>query len=263
MRIGYYLNKIKNGQSVNAGAFKKSLLSAGITLDQIHAGISFTSGSSAKLNDVEFLDSVFMKRLEALSRAKGTSSRNLAATQNFSHDTNVEGSFLLVRNGTGHPEVVIFDAECNAPTRPHTPFALIIENRQNFLFIEATSSFANRECNLDVTHDFDLIFGAGNEVPNALHSAFLSQYERIYMLFDYDAGGLQIAASLAAITPASKHFFVIPNNLENRLSNVVVHAKQETLSKVFSLGEKHHFLKAPSLLIINHKKTIEQESCLI
>jgi len=263
MNIAYYLKKIKDGQPVNARAFKNSLLSAGITLDQILAGLSFTSGPSTKLNQVEFLDFGFKERLEALASAQGTSSRNLAATQNFSHNTNVEGSYLLVRNGTGHPEVVIFDPQGNPTSSPNNPYALIIENRQNFLFIKATSNFADRECDIDVARNFDVIFGSGNEVPNELHSAFLSQYERIYMLFDFDAGGLKIAASLAEITPESEHSFLIPKNLEQRLEEVAVHASEGVLSKVYSLGEKYRFLKAPSMLIVNHKTTIEQESCLL
>lgn len=263
MNIGYYLDKISKGQSVNARAFKKSLLSAGISIDEIHAYLSFTSGSSTKLNEVVFLDPSFKSKLEVLSSAQNTSSRNLAATQNFSHDTNVEGSFILLRHGTNHPEVVIFDAEGSFSTRPTESCALIIENRQNFLSIEATSSFVDRECNLDITRGFDVIFGAGNEITNALHSTFLSLYDRIYMLFDFDAGGFQIAATLASITPGSEHVFPIPNNLESRLKKVVLHANQDTLSKVYTLGTNNSFLEIPSKLVVNHKKTIEQESYLV
>ena len=63
----------------------------------------------------------------------------------------------------------------------------------------------------------DWLFGAGNQISNALNRAYLVQYGAVYCLFDWDIGGLHIFRNLQAMLPETAVRFVLPAEPEQYL----------------------------------------------
>lgn len=188
-----------------------------------------------------------------------------AARQNQSHKHKVEGSLLLVRNSNTHPQVVVFDkhGSYDVPCRIRRR-ALVLENRQNFLSIEQTKEFIRQFVSL-FPDDFDeltVVFAEGNEISNALHERFLSQFEHIYLLLDLDLGGLRIAKNLHNLLATTSFTFLLPDDIEHRLSEVVEVASSEHIEEAIAIGQKVPFLTPAAKLIKSFRRTLEQESYL-
>lgn len=185
-----------------------------------------------------------------------------AAGQNLSHDHKVMGSFLLFRTGNGHPQVVTIAPDghsCFLGTQ--SKLAVLVENRQLFLLPERTLSFHEAHTGLPEAN-IDMIFSAGNEISNQLHYSFLNQYDHLYLAFDLDLGGLLIAKHLIDLMPRKPMTFLTPNDIEQRLQQVVVRKHNVYIQKVIQLGAQCSPLKSIADLIAKHHRTVEQESFL-
>ncbi|WP_026970846.1 hypothetical protein [Aliagarivorans marinus] len=191
--------------------------------------------------------------------------RIAAARQNQSHKHKVEGSLLLIRDNNTHPQVVVFDkhGSYDFHCRIHRK-ALVLENRQNFLSIEQTKDFIRRFVS-QFPDDFGaltVVFAEGNEISNALHKSFLSQFEHIYLLLDLDLGGLTIAKNLHNLLAPTPFTFLLPDDIEHRLSQVVEVTSPEHIAEVIAIGLKLPFLTSAARLIKSFRRTLEQESYL-
>lgn len=185
------------------------------------------------------------------------------ATQNNSHSQNVDGSLLLVRNGSNHPQVALINGNGIAtyPAQQNKQ-ALIIENRELFLKIEQTQTFLQRYCDMPNLAHFDVIFSIGNEISNQLHQGFLSHYERMYLFFDMDLGGLTIAKNLANALPTKKMLYVYPHDIHERLSNVVQLELNTTISTIMTIAKDYPQYADVAHILMKHRKKLEQESYL-
>lgn len=197
-----------------------------------------------------------------------------AATQNQSHSKKVIGSYLNVlrsaheSNAGAHPIFIKFDEYGNATYPPDTALMfessqdlLIIENVQLFLFWQRTIAFLKGSCGFK-SDSFDIVLGRGNEISNSNHKRYLSSYQTIYMCLDIDLGGLMIAKNLINLVPGTPYQFLMPNDIDYRLSNVVELIEPKTLNDIRFIGSHYAGLSKAAGIISDHTKTIEQESFL-
>lgn len=208
------------------------------------------------------------------------SDRISAAQQNLSHQHKVLGSYLLMIQSLSydtfikpsvHPIVVLFDdsgiasfpsssINRNAQS-PQAPEVLLIENRQLFLHWQKTVAFLQASCQFD-SQSYDIVFAAGNEISNALHKEFLASYQKLYFCFDVDLGGVTIAKNIISLLPNVDYEFLMPNDIENRIKQVVRRVSADEVAKVRAITADHQGMAAAAQVISQHFKTIEQESFL-
>ena len=108
----------------------------------------------------------------------------------------------------------------------------------------------------------DAIFGMGNEISNELHHKFLNQYNQLLLLPDMDLGGFLIYQNLVALLGQHKIDLLFPNDLADRLDNVVRVAEHNHLLRLKDIAIKHPQLASLINLITTKRKFIEQESYL-
>jgi len=192
--------------------------------------------------------------------------RITAARQNSSHAFGVNGSMLIIRERSTHPQVVLFDQDGKAthPKLKEYSKALLIENRQNFISIEHTLRFLESHCGMSAADISDslIVFAEGNAIANVLHKAFLAQFKILYMFLDVDAGGLQIANNLIELLPATEHVFLVPSDIEQRLRSVRSPCSPESIERALRLGRRHQQLTSIAKLIYETRRELEQESYL-
>ena len=215
------------------------------------------------LYQITHFEPALMQELQLLVDGAGDD-RNSAAHQNMSHSHKVDGSFMLVRQGNEHPMVVTIDmnGDFNCPIS-QTRCAIVVENRQIFLYSERFMEFLKRHTDIPMTAPMDVLFGAGNELPNSLHREFLDSYEELYLCLDMDLGGLRTANSLMRLLPEKKIHFVQPRDIEPRLKRVVCTENLAHLNKISTFGKSANPALKPYIqLIRNTGRTLEQESFL-
>mgnify|MGYP000452517310 CR=1 FL=1 len=261
-RLKDYIKKIEAGQPINYSAFLGVLERMGISQVSATALINVTKQGRSPLYRVDSINEDFLKQIKSKVTTK-TTTRAVAAQQNNSHAVRVNGSYILRRTGLGHPVVVVIDSEGNFTPATNNQRTLVIENRQNFLSIEHTSTFLQQLCGIEITDEWDVLFGAGGEINNHLHERYLSQYSCVFMLLDLDIGGLNIAKTLATRTPLASHRFVLPTDISMRLKAIKEVATQEVIETAFLIGRSAPFLSNAAQYIVTHRKTLEQESYIV
>ncbi|MCF2948790.1 hypothetical protein L0668_11780 [Paraglaciecola aquimarina] len=262
-QVEKYLKKIDEGKAIDYAQFLNLLNSPELNLDATNRDFEVrrVGTNTYKVTRVALwlrvqLDNIIGEIYK---------DRNSAAKQNNSHAYNVNGSMLLVREGAIHPQVVMFDTDGNyLPKREWHDYALLIENRQNFISIDKTLSFIKTYCDIG---DVDLqkaltVFTEGNAISNALHLRFLCKFKSIFLLLDVDAGGLQIASNLLTLLPNSNVVFLVPSDIKDRLKTVRAPAKTISIEKAIRLGRKHPELTHVAQLIYKTERELEQESYL-
>lgn len=215
------------------------------------------------LYQITHFEPALMQELQLLVDGAGDD-RNSAAHQNMSHSHKVDGSFMLVRQGNEHPMVVTIDmnGDFNCPIS-QTRCAIVVENRQIFLYIEGFMEFLKVHTDIPMTVPMDVLFGAGNELPNSFHREFLDSYEELYLCLDMDLGGLRTANNLMRLLPEKKIHFVQPRDIEPRLKRVVCTENLAHLNKISTFGKSANPALKPYIqLIRNTGRTLEQESFL-
>ena len=259
-RLKSYIAKIEAGKPFNYRAFLGALEKEGISQALVRDKIKTSPQGGNTLYRADSFDEGFLGRLKSLV-VTGDMSRADAALKNKSHAVRVNGSFILRRTGLSHPEVVTIDSGGEfLPSTTNNRMALVIENRQNFLSIELTAAFLKRHCDMSITDEWDVLFGAGGEISNHLHERYLSNYSTICMLLDLDVGGLKVAKALAARAPEAEHSFILPRDIETRLESIDQEAPQSVVEQAYLVGKTRPFLADATRFIMRHSKVLEQES---
>jgi hypothetical protein len=256
-----YIKAIKRGRSINLSLFIN--LISKLPFDKNYGSKDVTS-TKDKAN-LYFIDLINPDLLRAIKKYEidSKSTRANAANQNQSHKVKVNGSFLLHRTNSSHPTVILFDGNGNTKgISKQTNDVLIIENRQNFLDITKTITFIEKNTSLNITPNIDILFGAGNEIANSLHHSFLRNYDNLFLLLDVDLGGIKIADNIIKMTPKSKHHYLLPDDIDLRMSNVQKVVSPTYLDKIKDIGFHSSVLYEVSAIITKYRKTLEQESYL-
>lgn len=256
-----YLEHIHEQNPINLLKFSKLISSLLLDHDFLPTDIS-AKKIKGNLYLVTDIHTNLISQLELLANDYGND-RISASRQNRSHNTKVDGSFLIIRQSSAHPEVILFDEKGRySLNRKITKKALIIENRQNFLCIEKTLSFLKQKTNIEITEGIDVIFSEGNSICNSLHYRFLSQYQKLYIFVDLDLGGIIIARNLNKLLPNISKEFLVPADIEIRLSNVIEKTLPQEIDEIIKLGASDSFIAPYAKLIQRYNRTLEQESYL-
>lgn len=266
MRLANYLKKIEREEPLNLGVFKKLLeqLNLGVAHEIEHIRARKVQGDDYL---IEYIPDSLALALQRYQLAN-SESRVSASRQNLSHRVRVSGSLLTLRTGTHHPHVVIFSrTEPWQSPVSHSRYAVVIENLENFLAIEATIAFLQDFCltgtpTKRLVEDTDFIWGGGNQIANQLHSDYLEQYDHIDLLLDFDLGGFTIAANLLHLLPRQSIRYVLPSDIARRLAQVQSEVKQNALDRILRLADPLPQLHEAALLMKQHRRTLEQENFL-
>ncbi len=256
-----YIEKIEDGAPLNIKALLNILEKEGISQVAATNNMCVARVGKSTQYQVESINQDFLEKLKSLVM-HSNATRADAAKLNKSHAVRVNGSFILRRIGCAHPDVVIIGDDGAFSSSTGNRKALIIENRQNFLSIEATINFLQTHCDLTIDSSWDVLFGAGGEISNHLHTKYLAVYTEVFMFLDIDLGGLKVAKSVSKRAPKARHHFILPYDINNRLKSSPVIATQETLEATYKIAKSTPFLLEASNCILSNKSTLEQESYL-
>lgn len=267
------MTSIDNGKPINLDLFIKSIQKINMRHRFEISDIESTK-IKTKGYRVTHIHPALYEQLSNYANGAGDD-RISAARQNDSHRHKVMGSYLLIiadadKSATPepHPMVVLFDGEGKAkypsvdlPAIKPARNLLMLENRQLFLHWKKTVAFLKSHCDFD-NNDFDIAFGSGNEITNGLHKDFIAKYDTLYFCFDIDLGGLTIAKSLINMASGTAYKFLMPKDINDRLSQVVNQISMDTLNQVRTIGKEYAGLQKAAAAISLHNTTIEQESFL-
>lgn len=271
VRLKKYLDNIDNNKPVNLVAFRKLVEALNINHRFILSDIQ-SKRDRGQQYLITHINPNLLQNLQQYASHIG-SDRISAACENNSHNHKVIGSYLLaiqsahLTTATHHPIVLLFDDKgCTTYPNPQSEKlraknALLIENRQLLIKWQQTVAFLKSHCGFDCT-DFDIIFGAGNEISNSFHKTYLEQYQKLYFCFDVDLGGVIIAKNLINLLPTTEYEFVMPADINERLSRVTRLIKTTDVNEVKTHAKGHSGLTKVSNVIGTHFKRIEQESFL-
>tara|TARA_B100001121_G_scaffold297842_1_gene304745 strand:+ start:1764 stop:2645 length:882 start_codon:yes stop_codon:yes gene_type:complete len=190
-----YLDKIRAGQPINYEAFLKRLPAA-VRARQRRL---FRSERVAPNRwRVQVLDEGAFAELEAW--AAPARDRTEAAAKGDSHRSRTRHTFLLVyheQRPSGRPDTLVLSetaVDCGFEPKRQV---LVVENEDNFFAFRTMLAFAAREAvpGLDLSN-CDVVLGGGKRVTRRSCLDWLDRYERVYCALDYDAGGLEIFATI-------------------------------------------------------------------
>lgn len=259
-----YLEKIDAGEAINLRAFQKLIASIS-SFDGFAESDLQSVKKGAHTYILSYIDPEKLAFLHYYAESQGED-RVSGAMQNNSHAFKVNGSLLLIQKYQNHPDVLIFKDDGRIPKYKTNKSALILENRELFIHSDKTFKFLSEHCQIteDMRKDIDVIFGAGTEITNSLHLPFLSLYNTLYLCLDLDLGGIKTATSLINNLPSSMEIhFVIPNDVESRLKQVIDKCSPEYMQKVYNLDENMPQALLPCIRIIKkHNTILEQEAYL-
>lgn len=263
-KIHNYLSSITAGHPINFEAFAKELSKHGKG-----AGYLFDTFSTSKLGKCSYQVAVLREdRFAELIREHAPSEitgRIGAAFDGNSHTAAVSGSLLITRS-LAHPHPCVVLLSKHGWDAPNTlrPAALLVENLENFLALEQTIDIL-ADCGVaEQSKDIDVIFSAGNQITNRLNAPFLSQYQRLYCLFDVDLGGLTMYRTLLKGLPEGHGVvFVFPADIAHRLCaskySLNQQARQDLLEFVGLSKETNEMIG----LMRDSHRALEQETYLM
>jgi len=260
-RLSNYIKNIDSNTPINLSSFFKCVGKLRLSQRCDSQNIK-TTKIKGSLYTVDWISAELMDELRTLAVGNGNS-RALAATQNRSHSVKVSGSFLLIRDKSTIPVVVMIDGagEYQSPIS-QSKQALVIENRQNFIDVEIMISFLEKYTAFKYEEGMNIIFSEGNEISNTLHKKFLSNYDCMHLCMDVDLGGLTISKNLMSLLANTKFNFLVPDDIETRLDRVVERESPEYIEGVIKMGLSTPALAPYAKLIKDKQKTLEQESYL-
>ena len=263
-KIYSYLNSVSAGHPFNFEAFAKELKKHGKG-----AGYLYETFSASKIGKNTYQVAVlcedrFAELLREHTPSEATG-RIGAALDGNSHTAAVSGSFLITRSvAHPHPSVVLLSKHGWEAPNTLRPAALLVENLENFLALEQTVDIL-ADCGVsEQSENIDFIFGAGNQITNRLNMPFLSQYQRLYCLFDADLGGLTMYRTLLQGLPEGLWVvFVYPGDIAHRLSaskySLNQQARQDLLEFVGLSKETNELIG----LMRDSHRALEQETYLM
>lgn len=260
-RLSGYLTKIQRNDPINLPKFSsvidKLVLSSGYSSKDISAR---KHGGDLYI-DVR-IPSALLEELTLLATGLG-GTRIEAARQNRSHSVKVNGSIIIMRKGEELPFVVMIDNHGMAISpSSQSQIALLIENRQNFINITTTLRFLIQKTSFEHFPSMDIILCDGNQITNSLHKTFLSHYSYLYLFLDFDLGGLCIADGISKLLPEIEYKYLVPDDIQTRLNNVVELQSHQYIDDVIQLGVMNNDLAPYAKLMRDNRKVIEQEGYL-
>lgn len=260
-KIKRYLENIENNKPINLSKFFKVVDALSLETSRASDDVKAYK-HSGDLYIVTEIEAKLKEELYLLTSSNDWDREGLAQ-QNRSHDANVDGSFIIFRSSNHLPALITIcgNGEVLSDIKQQKQ-ALLIENRQNFLKINETMKFIKEYTNTNLSPELDIIFTEGNAISNALHEPFLSGYEHLSLLLDFDLGGLTIAKNLTELLPNTTMKLIVPLDIEERLSKVVEVQPHDYLEKVFDLGKNYPLVAVAASKIHKYKKILEQESYL-
>ena len=211
-RLFPYLEKIQRGKPINYPVFAELCRKEKVFgLDKIFKA----EHEGGQRYRVEILDEIQFNEL--LLRFAESGSRVAAAKTGNSHRESVGASYLLRRSfPLWQPELVWLPADRTVPAAAGKT-AVVLENLENFHHFDKMSALLRQWQPENAWDAADWLFGAGNQISNALNRAYLAQYGAVYCLFDWDIGGLHIFRNLQAMLPETAVRFVLPAESEQYL----------------------------------------------
>jgi len=260
-RLSNYIKNIDAKKPINLNAFYKLVDSLRLTYKREVQDVIATK-HKGQLYIITLINDALMSELRVLA-IDNSHSRAAAAIQNKSHSVNVNGSFLLISEPFLSPVVVMIDADgqYNCPI-PQSKQVLVIENRQNFIDADQMVRFLEQHTAFKLLPKMNIIFSEGNEISNALHKKFLSQYDQLHLCMDVDLGGLTIARNLMSLLPDSQINFLVPDDISERLDKIIEREQTGYIDEVIQIGLSTPLLAPVAKLIKDKQKTLEQESYL-
>ena len=220
-------------------------------------------GYISGIADVDGFDSL----CEHYGRPYDGSTRLTAAQTGRSHRVSVGGGMVTLRSPQSpHPVVVLVNGEGEVTVpRALAPNALIVENLENFLDVAKTVSFCEKYCGLDYPLDeLEVIYGAGVQVVSTLYRPFLSRFNRLWVLSDADAGGLDICRKLmAGLSDPVNISVLVPSDLAQRLvadGSPLTESERERLQ---ALSTETPAIADVAKILLGVGKKLEQETYLL
>lgn len=258
MHISKYLDKIIGGEDINFNIFLSKLPNE---WSERWREIFVCVKTSKTFSCVTVIDDSLF---ESLSFELGVSwCRAQAALRGNSHTVNTSISHIIVgfsKSADLYPDVVVCDGvnwwsnhKCGL-----SDDLLIIENEENYarkgdlipLFPDAA-----------LLGGSDCLFGSGMQVADKNIEPFISLYKNVYVMVDYDLGGLRIFKALRKKYGPNVHF-LIPDKLEQYYDRFKLAPKSTEnwltsieLAQQFGL---HELVQA----FIKNEKFLEQEALL-
>lgn len=200
-----YLQKIIRGQPINYEAFLKKLPEP---FRRRHREIFATEKVQMNRWLVTVLDDAEFAILQ--NAVAAPVSRVDAARKGNSHRHGTDVSFLLAYHhelASSRPDVVVIDGDSADMGFQRASCVLVVENERNFYryrqMLSFTSEALGRPLDLQVC---DVVLGGGNRINRALVLEWLGSYDQVLCTFDYDAGGLQMFATVSAALGSSARF---------------------------------------------------------
>ena len=257
-RLFLYLEKIRLSKSINYPVFAERCHKEKVFgLDKIFKA----EHENGQRYRVQILDDNQFNEL--LLRFAESGGRVAAAKTGNSHRESVGASYLLRRSlPLWQPELVWLPADGAAPAAAGKT-AVVLENLENFHHFDKMSALLRQWQPENAWSGADWLFGAGNQISNALNRNYLAQYGTVYCLFDWDIGGLQIFRNLQAMLPETAVRFVLPAEPEQYLmqSNRLLSLQQRSkLSELRGMSSETDRLIAA---MQSTDKVLEQEIYLI
>ena len=210
MHISKYLDKIINGEDINFNIFLSKLPSE---WSDRWRDIFTCIKTSNTLASVAIIDAPLF---ESLSIELGVSwCRAEAALRGNSHAVNTSISHIIVGFNSSqglYPDVVVCDGENWWSNHKNglSDNLLIIENEENYARKNSLIPLFPDSAILKVS---DCLFGSGMQVADKNIKPFISMYKNVFVMVDYDLGGLRIFKALRKKYGSNVHFLT-PDNIE-------------------------------------------------
>lgn len=255
-----YLQKILKGQAINYEAFLKKLPEA---FRRRHRDLFSTEKVGANRWRVTVLNTSVFDELQ--QHVATPVSRIDAARKGNSHGHGTDVSFLLAYHQailSSRPDTLVITGDgVDIGFRPRSD-VLIIENERNFYGYQPMLSFASEAAGVPLTlASCDVVLGGGNRITQAASLNWLAGYQRVFCAFDYDAGGLQMFATIAGRLGARAQF-VQPTDWQPWLAQFRMAPKTtERFTKAVALAEDLGFVALAQAFRAT-SKFMEQEMIL-
>ena len=236
-----YLQKILQGQAINYEAFLNKLPEQ---YRRRHREVFATEKVQANRWVVTVLDETAFAALQ--NEAKAPVSRVDAAKKGNSHRHGTDVSLLLVYHHgltSSRPDVVVIECDSVDMGFQRARCVLIVENERNFHQYRQMLNFASEVLGKPLElSGCDVVLGGGNRITRGAILEWLMGYEDVFCAFDYDAGGLQMFATIAA-SLTDKARFVQPADWQPWLNRFCkIPDSTERFTKALSLAETLRFV---------------------
>lgn len=236
-----YLQKIVHGQPINYEAFLKKLPEP---FRGRHREIFATEKVQTNRWLVTVLDEAEFALLQNFVAAPV--SRVDAARKGNAHRHGTDVSFLLAYHhgvASSRPDVVVIDGDSADMGFPRASCVLVVENERNFYCYRQMLTFASEGLGRPLElQTCDVVLGGGNRVNRAVVLEWLGGYDQVLCAFDYDAGGLQMFATVSAAL-GTKARFIQPTDWQPWLAQFQrTPDSTERFTKALSLAEDLGFV---------------------